>query len=65
MIIDKSKNFAPEIAQENAKKFKTAKKSNLNSFASLCGVDLDDSGKNLVLMIFPRGDKSKQLNFIK
>jgi hypothetical protein len=33
------------VAQENAKKIKTVKKSNLNSFASMCGVDLDNSGK--------------------
>jgi hypothetical protein len=30
-IFDKSKNFAPEITQANAKKIKTSKKSNLNS----------------------------------
>ena len=39
-IIDKSKNFALEIAQENAKKIKTTKKSNLKNFSSLCGDDL-------------------------
>ena len=44
-IFDKSKNFAPEITQANAKKIKTSKKSNLNSLASLCGVDLDNSEK--------------------
>jgi hypothetical protein len=43
LITDKSKTFIPEISQEIAKKVKTDKKSIVYSFASMCGVALDES----------------------
>ena len=46
MILDEQVKFNELLLrEENAKKIKTAKKSNLDSFASMCGVDLDNSGK--------------------
>ena len=46
LINDKRKNFEPEIVKEVSKKSKTIKNSNLNSFESVCGLDLDNDSNN-------------------